>query len=115
MEDVARAARLAVGTIYNYFPSKNDLVLAIVRRETNELYARAEQIAGHPPADAPTRRARTYPALAWRHDYNHLRPHSSLGALTPTEFAVPKGQEVQPFQKAATSEANFDRLNRSLY
>jgi TetR/AcrR family transcriptional repressor of uid operon len=51
MEDVARAARLAVGTIYNYFPSKNDLVLAIVRRETNELYARAEQIAGHPPAD----------------------------------------------------------------
>jgi putative transposase len=33
---------------------------------------------------------------AWRHDYNHLRPHSSLGALTPTEFAVLKGQEVQP-------------------
>jgi putative transposase len=23
----------------------------------------------------------------WRHDYNHLRPHSSLGALTPREFA----------------------------
>ncbi len=24
---------------------------------------------------------------AWRQDYNHLRPHSSLGALTPIEFA----------------------------
>ena len=24
---------------------------------------------------------------AWRYDYNHLRPHSSLGALTPIEFA----------------------------
>jgi putative transposase len=24
---------------------------------------------------------------AWRHDYNHLRPHSSLGNLTPEEFA----------------------------
>jgi len=23
---------------------------------------------------------------AWRDDYNHLRPHSSLGALTPIEF-----------------------------
>ncbi|MGO9265359.1 MAG: integrase core domain-containing protein, partial [Candidatus Binataceae bacterium] len=25
---------------------------------------------------------------AWRQDYNHLRPHGSLGALTPTEFAM---------------------------
>jgi putative transposase len=33
---------------------------------------------------------------AWRYDYNHLRPHSSLGALTPAEFAVLKGQEVRP-------------------
>lgn len=23
---------------------------------------------------------------AWRHDYNHFRPHSSLGNLTPTEY-----------------------------
>ena len=25
---------------------------------------------------------------AWRHDYNHHRPHGSLGRLTPAEFAV---------------------------
>ena len=43
---------------------------------------------------------------AWRHDYNHLRPHSSLGALTPTEFAMLKGQEVQPPQEGQ----NHDRL-----
>jgi transposase InsO family protein len=24
----------------------------------------------------------------WRDDYNHIRPHSSLGYLTPTEFAA---------------------------
>jgi putative transposase len=36
---------------------------------------------------------------AWRHDYNHLRPHSSLGALTPVEFATLKGQENQPPQE----------------
>jgi putative transposase len=36
---------------------------------------------------------------AWRHDYNHLRPHSSLGALTPTEFVALKGQQAQPPQE----------------
>ena len=25
---------------------------------------------------------------SWRHDYNHLRPHSSLGYLAPKEFAA---------------------------
>jgi putative transposase len=28
---------------------------------------------------------------AWRHDYNHVRPHSSLGALTPIEFTDQQG------------------------
>ena len=28
---------------------------------------------------------------AWRHDYNWVRPHSSLGALTPKEFAEQQG------------------------
>jgi putative transposase len=28
---------------------------------------------------------------SWRHDYNHVRPHSSLGALTPIEFAQQQG------------------------
>jgi len=32
---------------------------------------------------------------AWRDDYNHRRPHGSLGHLTPSEFAT-RGQESDP-------------------
>jgi putative transposase len=43
---------------------------------------------------------------AWRFDYNHCRPHSSLGALTPTEFAMLKGPQEQP----PLEGQNHDRL-----
>jgi putative transposase len=43
---------------------------------------------------------------AWRYDYNHLRPHSSLGALTPVEFAMLKRQQQQP----PLEGQNHDRL-----
>ena len=35
----------------------------------------------------------------WRDDYNHLRPHSSLGALTPSEFAAIKREPNTPPQE----------------
>ena len=51
MEDVAARAGLAVGTIYNYFPSKSALLLAIVRTETESLLARGRKILDDPPRD----------------------------------------------------------------
>ncbi len=51
MEDVASRANLAVGTIYNYFPSKSTLLLAIVRSETKSLLARGRKILDDPPRD----------------------------------------------------------------
>jgi len=51
MEDVAASAGLAVGTIYNYFPSKSALLLAIVKGETESLLARGKKILDDPPRD----------------------------------------------------------------
>ncbi len=51
MEEVAERAGMAVGTIYNYFPSKSTLLLAIVRRETETLLARGQKILDDPPHD----------------------------------------------------------------
>jgi putative transposase len=33
---------------------------------------------------------------AWRVDHNYCRPHSSLGALTPVEFAQLKTEQLIP-------------------
>ena len=44
---------------------------------------------------------------SWRHDYNHSRPHGSLGALTPAAFAALKGQHKLPPPKGEN--------NRGLY
>lgn len=44
MGEVAAAADLAVGTLYNYFGSKPDLLLAIAREETEDLLAAGERL-----------------------------------------------------------------------
>ncbi len=51
IEHVAAAAGLAVGTVYNYFPSKSDLLAAIIRRETEQLVERGRHVVDNPPSD----------------------------------------------------------------
>lgn len=51
MQDVARRARLAVGTLYNYFPSKPRIALAIVKRGVGGGLAAGEAIVEKPPRD----------------------------------------------------------------
>lgn len=51
MEEVADRAGLAVGTLYNYFSSKDQLLLAISRSDTARLLKIGERILGDPPED----------------------------------------------------------------
>ena len=51
ISDIARRARLAVGTFYNYFPSKPEIALAIVRAKTGEALSDGEAIVKRPDAD----------------------------------------------------------------
>ena len=41
---------------------------------------------------------------AWRDDYNHRRPHSSLGALTPAEFAQLAAEKLLPPQEGENNQ-----------
>lgn len=53
LEDIARSAGVAIGTLYRHFPTRQDLLEAVFLDETNELRAHAEELASAPvPFDA---------------------------------------------------------------
>ncbi len=53
LDDVARSAGVAIGTLYRHFPTRQDLLEAVFLDEINELKTRAEELASAPvPFDA---------------------------------------------------------------
>lgn len=51
MQDIAGRARLAVGTLYNYFRSKPEIILALLRRDARAGAEAAEAVLEDPPRD----------------------------------------------------------------
>lgn len=51
MEDIAAAAELSVGTVYNYFKSKAEIGLAIYQADRDLVQAATSEIIAHPPTD----------------------------------------------------------------
>jgi AcrR family transcriptional regulator len=52
MEEIAAAAGVSVGTIYNYYANKGDLLVAIVAMEVDEVLASGEKVVSKPPSPA---------------------------------------------------------------
>ena len=51
IETIAAAADVAIGTIYNYYQNKGDLLLAILAMEVNEVLNAGEAVVARPPSD----------------------------------------------------------------
>jgi AcrR family transcriptional regulator len=51
MEDIAGLAEVSPGTVYNYFPTKGDLLVAIVTQEVEEVLAAGEAVVENPPGN----------------------------------------------------------------
>ena len=58
IDDIARAAEISVGTFYNYFETKGDLLLAIVSMEVEEVHDFGKTLLADPPADVARALAR---------------------------------------------------------
>lgn len=52
MEAIATAADVSIGTIYNYYRNKGDLLVAIVSLEVHEVLAAGEKVIAKPPLNA---------------------------------------------------------------
>lgn len=50
-EDIAAAAEVSVGTLYNYFENKGDLLLALVTLEVEEVLDQGAAVVADPPPD----------------------------------------------------------------
>jgi AcrR family transcriptional regulator len=51
MQEIAKRSKLAVGTLYNYFPSKPQILLAIVARDTSESLSAGKKVLKRPSRD----------------------------------------------------------------
>ena len=52
MEAIATAAEVSIGTIYNYYQNKGDLLVAIVAMEVDEVLRGGEKVIAKPPRGA---------------------------------------------------------------
>jgi AcrR family transcriptional regulator len=50
MDEIARAAKVGVGTVYRHFPTKDDLIVGVIRARFERLAARAEAELENPDA-----------------------------------------------------------------
>ncbi|MFC4951096.1 TetR/AcrR family transcriptional regulator [Pseudonocardia sp. GCM10023141] len=69
MDDIARRAGVAVGTLYRHFPAKSDLINAVVDDSFDQIAARTERALVEVEAGAPVaeKLAELFRAVAERH------------------------------------------------
>jgi AcrR family transcriptional regulator len=71
MEHIADMAELSIGTLYNYFPTKGDLLVAIVGLETADTLAAGQAIVADPPDD-PAQAVLALAQAWYRHSFRLL-------------------------------------------
>ncbi|KAA9156582.1 TetR/AcrR family transcriptional regulator [Amycolatopsis acidicola] len=85
MRDVARGAKTSLSNLYNYFPSKSDLLAAVLRMANDELLNRIQQAvrgAGRRQADRLSAAVRAHVGFVVDHQVASLVALSEIRYLT---------------------------------
>ena len=109
--DIARRARLAVGTLYNYFPSKPEIALAVVRVKTGDALIKGEALVKRPVRNPVTAVAALVDVYieTFSHFERDLWREIVAGAMTD-----PAGLGVAFFEQDARLMTQLDALLQEL-
>jgi AcrR family transcriptional regulator len=97
IETIAERAEVSVGTFYNYFENKGDILLATVGMEVEEVLASGESIVADPPADVVEALSRLIDQY-----YDHSLVYLSK-EMWRTAMAISIQQPETPFSKRYTT------------
>jgi AcrR family transcriptional regulator len=97
IEDIAERAQVSVGTFYNYYQNKGDILLATVGMEVEEVLAAGEAIVADPPADVAEALSRLINQY-----YDHSLVYLSK-EMWRTAMAISIQQPETPFSKRYTA------------
>jgi len=90
IQDVAKEARIAVGTVYNHFEQKEDLLRALLEERSAQMVARLAPLPSDPEPFEERLTARLARVLAW------VDEHRSFVALAMEHGAFGKGPAGDP-------------------
>ncbi|MCD2183821.1 TetR/AcrR family transcriptional regulator [Rhizobium sp. GN54] len=96
IEDIAERAAVSVGTFYNYYQSKGDMLLATVAMEVEEVLESGRSIVGDPPRDVLSA-----VSLLVDQYYDHSLVYLSK-EMWRTAMAISIQQPETPFSKRYT-------------
>ena len=87
IETIAEQAGVSVGTIYNYYQNKGDVLVAVVSLEVNEVIAAGEAVVADPPRE-PASAVNALFGIYLRHSLHYLskemwRAAMSIATLHP--------------------------------